>query len=244
MDRPQPRQRQPWPPRRKGTERMPPALELRGRTFGQLVALRSIHLIKTRRTGWYCECWECGAGHIVATDALMSGEATGRGCHLDPARFSEGCKTTRTYRIWRKMRERCRKSDAPSFRHYGGRGITVCDRWQEFRCFVADMGPCPSSRHSIERKDNNGNYEPTNCKWATQAEQNRNKRNIKLIEHNGRAMCLTDWSKQTGISVPALRHRLASGWEVCRALTERVRPRPQPLPPPPQFGPTEALPQE
>lgn len=128
------------------------------------------------------------------------------------------------YTIWARMRERCMvKSDA-GYANYGGRGIRICARWNEFPLFLADMGPRPSPNHSIDRIDVNGNYEPSNCRWASRQEQARNTRANRLLTHNGKTMCVAAWADEVGIPAHVLSLRLnAYGWSVDRALTESVR---------------------
>lgn len=117
------------------------------------------------------------------------------------------------------MTGRCRRGH----KNYAARGIKVCDRWREsFANFLADMGPRPSSRHSIERKDNNGHYEPDNCVWATSAEQLRNTRRTRKITFNGKTQCLRDWATEKGWPYTTLRNRFVRGWSVERALTEPI----------------------
>lgn len=93
----------------------------------------------------------------------------------------KGENRTRTYRVWSGMLSRCRNPNVPSFKYYGGRGIRVCDRWRSFECFLADMGECPPNM-SIDRIDNDGNYEPSNCRWATSAEQHENRRTPRTVK--------------------------------------------------------------
>ncbi|WP_371027831.1 hypothetical protein [Paraburkholderia sp. RCC_158] len=128
----------------------------------------------------------------------------------------------RTYRIWFHMRNRCGNPKHGAFENYGGRGITVCERWQVFENFFADMGEAPDGM-SIERERNNEGYGPGNCKWATTTEQNRNKRsNIKLT-HAGKTMTLKEWAVELGLIDSTLRKRIANGWSVERAFETPTR---------------------
>lgn len=129
-------------------------------------------------------------------------------------------KCAREYNIWCNMKTRCLCPTHSSYHHYGARGISVCERWMTYQNFLADMGRAPSPRHSIDRIDNDGNYEPANCRWATQKEQNCNQaRNTKLT-HLGRTMTINEWAKELGISCRTLRARVMRyGWSPERALT-------------------------
>lgn len=123
--------------------------------------------------------------------------------HLDP-------DTKRTYYSWQAMKSRCYKKGDVDYARYGGRGITVCTRWREsFDAFIADVGLSPSPEHSIDRyPDNNGNYEPSNVRWATTVEQAQNRRNsLPPITHNGVTKPLTDWARECGLSPEVLKHR-------------------------------------
>lgn len=119
------------------------------------------------------------------------------------------------------MKTRCSRSTDPGYKNYGGRGITVCDRWLEsFENFLADMGEPPTPKHSLERVDNDSGYSKENCKWATRAEQLRNKRTNRWISYRGRTMCLEDWAREVGITNHGLAGRIdKSGWSIERALT-------------------------
>jgi len=109
------------------------------------------------------------------------------------------------YKIWRGMKARCRKENNPNYPHYGGRGIGICDKWFEsFAAFFADMGPRPSAGHSIDRIDNDGNYEPGNCRWADLETQANNKRNSRLVLLHGVRMTLSEAARASGIPIPTL----------------------------------------
>lgn len=116
------------------------------------------------------------------------------------------------------MKDRCLNPKHKAFSDYGGRGITICDRWMVFENFLADMGERPDGME-IDRIDNDGNYEPGNCRWVTSAENKRNTRRNVWITHDGRTMCLEDWSTETGLPKETLRSRILRGWDAEKALT-------------------------
>ncbi len=116
------------------------------------------------------------------------------------------------------MKERCRNPNNPAYSSYGGRGITVCERWSDFQNFIDDMGKKPSPSHSIERLDNDKGYSPDNCKWATKKEQSNNRRNVLRHLHNGREMTVSDIAEDTGIPRNLIALRLRSGWTISEAI--------------------------
>jgi hypothetical protein len=120
--------------------------------------------------------------------------------------------------VWKGILARCQNPNNAAYKNYGGRGITVCERWQSFRNFIYDMGPRPKGLF-IERIDNDLGYCPSNCKWATWHEQSRNRRNNRIIEFNGKSQCLADWAEETGINRNVIAKRLNTGWSIKRALT-------------------------
>jgi hypothetical protein len=132
-------------------------------------------------------------------------------------------RNTPEYKSWAHMKARCNSETNHKYHLYGARGIKVCDRWlNNFENFLADMGQKPSPLHTIDRIDNNGNYEPSNCRWATKKEQGRNTRTNLLITHNGKTMTLIEWSELSGVNKITLRNRISLyGWSVEKALTKR-----------------------
>lgn len=127
---------------------------------------------------------------------------------------------TREYRIWENMRQRCRNPKASHYDRYGGRGIGICKRWDDYAAFYADMGPCPSLRHSLDRIQNDGDYSPDNCRWATHTEQMRNSSRIKLVQVGGQEVPVSHAIRASGISPQTFYRRIAEGWDVERALSE------------------------
>lgn len=117
--------------------------------------------------------------------------------------------------VWRAMLQRCRPGGHPD---YGGRGIRVCDHWKSYEAFLQDVGKRPSPEHSLDRIDNEGNYEPGNVRWATIKEQNRNTRSNRMLEYEGRTMPLAAWAEEVGLTYAQLRNRLKYGWTLGQAL--------------------------
>jgi hypothetical protein len=132
------------------------------------------------------------------------------------------CKTPE-YRAWAALIQRCTNSRLPKFKIYGGRGITVCDRWRyDFLSFLADMGKRPTPAHSVDRIDPNGNYEPSNCRWATSQEQQWNRTDNHLVTVDGETLPLSEWGRRLGTSHSVLLRRIQRGWSPQRACSERV----------------------
>lgn len=142
-------------------------------------------------------------------------------------RHGEGRRNHKSaeYRIWASMRQRCADPNHAGYPRYGARGVTVCERWQTFENFLADMGRRPSSDHSIDRIDNNGSYGPSNCRWATRDEQNRNKRNNIWITVHGVRAIVNDHARKYGIDRRIVTRRLRDGWDEERAVLEPSSPR-------------------
>lgn len=131
-----------------------------------------------------------------------------------------------TYDTWRGMRSRCSNPNDGGWEAYGGRGITVCDRWADFRNFLADMGERPSRDHEIDRKDNDGNYEPGNCRWATNKRNARNRRNNRQVLTPRGVMLLCEAAEVFGVDYGTLHWRLARRWPPERAFARPgVNPR-------------------
>lgn len=135
-----------------------------------------------------------------------------------------GCGTL-TYARWKSMMARCYQVNATNYRYYGAIGITVCERWHAFASFRDDMGECPSKAMTVDRLDNALPYQPDNCRWATQAEQNRHRSHCVPLTHDGITLNIVDWAAKTGINANALAMRIRLGWTVERTLTQPLKKR-------------------
>lgn len=186
-----------------------------GQRFDRLVVLEPAGFDSVHRRRWLCEC-DCGTRKVVAQHCLRQGHTRSCGClQRDGSIVDHGEARRRAnspeYRTWARIVQRCHNRKYPTFKYYGDRGITVCDRWRTFVNFLADMGRRPSSEHSIERKNNNLGYEPGNCEWAIAAVQMRNTRRNRLVTAFGETHCLAEWAELRGIDRNALRSRLNRG---------------------------------
>ena len=146
-----------------------------------------------------------------------------------PAKKRRRCKhggaigvMSSAYRCWLAMRERCERKQNSAYSCYGGRGILVCERWQDFANFQADMGDPPPG-HTLDRIDNDGNYEPGNCRWATRKEQSRNMRTNCTFVFKGKTQCVSAWAEEFGFKRSTLQGRLERGWPIERALLQEVK---------------------
>lgn len=126
---------------------------------------------------------------------------------------------TKLYKVWSAMKERCFKTKHPKYKNYGGRGIKVCDRWRNsFDKFKADVGDRPTEGHSLDRINNDGNYEPANCRWATREQQARNKRNSKYYTYEGKTQTIRDWADEYAMDPELAAQRAKRGWCIERIL--------------------------
>jgi hypothetical protein len=195
--------------------------DLTGQTFDRLTVLGFDGLKGVPpRSYWICLCL-CGERVSVAAAALKSGHTRSCGCiRIDfPHRRTHGMSKTSIYRRWANMIQRCSDPNIKSFKSYGGRGIQVCDRWLEFENFIADMGKPPTPKHSLERKDVNGNYEPDNCKWATHREQSNNKRDSIWCTRNGVSKPVIEWCRELHVPYKRVITRIENGWGAEEALS-------------------------
>lgn len=196
-------------------------VNLVGKVFDRLTVISQSPHAKNEHTRWFCKCI-CGHEIITAGTSLMGGLTRSCGCIHKEVMLkafithgaSSGGKVTREYATWRSMKARCNNPENKSYKDYGERGITICNRWSGedgFEKFLEDMGCKPSKDHSLDRMDNEGNYEPTNCRWATRREQSINRRSNKWLEFEGRKMIIKDWGRELGTDINGIKYFLKRG---------------------------------
>jgi len=162
------------------------ALELTGKRFGRWIVVKRVENNKWNKSQWLCKC-DCGNVKIIIARVLVLNKSQSCGCLQKEITYKRSLKhgyakrgnQTKTYITWAHMLQRCHNPKAKHYKYYGNRGIKVCDKWRSFKNFLKDMGERPKGL-TIERVDNDGNYEPDNCVWATRREQRRNNRYAKL----------------------------------------------------------------
>lgn len=202
---------------------MRPTKILSNQQFHFLTFIGDVPIKGNRQSRFRCVC---GEEKILQTWAVVSGGTKSCGCKsrelLRSAKTIHGGVGTPTYRIWVGMKNRCNNPKTSDYRYYGGRGIRVCKRWDtSYAAFLEDMGERPSSEHTIERIKNDCGYSPSNCKWATRAEQGSNTSQVRRITYKGVTKSLSQWSRDLGIHIMTLHQRLARGWSVERAFTTK-----------------------
>jgi hypothetical protein len=204
--------------------------DLTGQQFGRWTVISRAASDHHNRYFWNCRC-VCGGTAAVSSNSLRRGHSQSCGClklerliaavvtHGHSRRGSGKHSKSGTYRCWQNMLARCLRPQHPKFHNHGGRGITICSQWIEsFEQFLADMGEQPPGL-TLERIDNDGNYEPTNCRWATYLEQNRNHRRNHRLTVGNETLVLEDWAKRLGTAPSTITGRMQRGWAVEEAAT-------------------------
>lgn len=202
------------------------AKNMAGKVVGRLLVLERAGVHPTRKGAlWRCWC-QCGNETIVEGRLLRNGTTSSCGCFRKEGHPTHGMTNTPTYYSWAAMLKRCSNPNHHAWKNYGGRGIKVCPRWREsFANFFADMGERPSTQPTIDRIDNDGDYEPGNCRWITRKQQNGNRRDNRRIVHDGETKILTEWAELHGLSCATLSQRLAQGIPLGLALTMPLKKR-------------------
>lgn len=204
--------------------------DIAGKRFGRWLVLSRNGASKDRSALWACLC-DCGIQKTVKASTLKDGSSKSCGCYGREV-ASAGCikrltlhgetvgKNSRIYRIWANMLSRCENEKFDSYKHYGARGIKVCDEWHSFIRFLSDMGR-PSVDQSIDRIDPNGNYSPENCRWASKSTQMNNKRNNVFLEIDGVRKTVAQWSLEPeSVKAKTIYHRIKKGWDHKSAVFE------------------------
>ena len=206
--------------------------DLVGVRFGRLQVLSEMpYRTKGLKRLWLCMC-DCGVTREVTTDHLTTGHTKSCGClSVDTIRAmrTKHGKSNKTpeYKAWMEMRQRCSNENNQAYPYYGGRGISVCDRWVDsFENFLVDMGNRPHKGMSLDRVDVNKGYSRENCRWATRTEQSRNRRNVPKYTVGDRSLTLPEWAEVCGISRGTLWQRVVVlGWGIEKAISTQVQTR-------------------
>lgn len=209
------------------------AKDITGKKYGRLLVRGPVERVRYIKGGdllWSCLC-DCGEQTIASGGNLRSGHTTSCGCYLSERRGTGNRRhqmsRTAEHNTWCEIRRRCEDVKRENYATHGARGIRVCERWQTFENFYADMGPRPSNKHTIERINNDGHYEPGNCKWATHHEQGLNRRNNFIVTAFGKTaplgyfLPITDANSEKAYK--RAHERIMRGWDAERAITEPPR---------------------
>lgn len=193
-----------------------------GKKFNRLTVIAFSHKGKNSHRYWKCLC-DCGNETVVNTNSLKAGSVKSCGCLRDELIIKHNKSYSKLYKIWSSMKDRCLNKNHHAYASYGGRGISICDEWlNDFNCFYEwAISSSYKEGLSLDRIDNDGNYEPSNCRWATRVEQQNNRRTNKRIEYNGEIHTIPEWSKILNINVSTLLYRLHAGWSIEKVFNKK-----------------------
>lgn len=222
--------------------------DLTGKKFHRWTVIKWHHFTprgkETPFHHWECRC-ECGKTKLVEQYTLTMGTSKSCGCMMreivSTHGKSRGENKHRLYSTWTGMRNRCNCPNNSKYYRYGGRGIKVDPRWDDFQTFLDDMLPTWKEGLTLDRKENDGNYCKENCQWSTKIEQVNNTKKNRFVEYNGERMTVAQWARKMNISYPTLMGRLNTGWPVHEALNTKARPL-NPAPSLPQTLPAGSSP--
>ena len=182
-----------------------------GQKFGKLIVVEMIVRGVEEHLKCLVKC-ECGNIKVVRVSHLQNGNTQSCGCNTNFKHGESRGSRTPEYRIWKQMRIRCNNSTVPEWKNYGGRGIKVCKRWETYTNFLMDMGRRPSKNYSLNRIDNDGDYEPINCEWSTRKQQARNTQNTKYLIWHGEIKPQSEIAEILNVDYNLFRRKIYLGW--------------------------------
>lgn len=192
--------------------------DITGKKFFRFTVVAYVGRNNSGNALWECIC-DCGNTRIVCGSNLRLGRHKSCGC----LQVKHGMANNQLYPTWIKMLRRCHEKSDKDYRNYGGRGIVVCDRWKDVANFIDDMLPTYRLGLQLDRKDTDGPYSPENCHWATPKQQQRNRRNNRLLTFAGTTKCMSAWAEEYDIEWDTLYRRIGNGMELSEALIKPVR---------------------
>lgn len=196
--------------------------DITGLRFGRLLAINRSGTGPNGEVLWQCWC-DCGKSPIYVSHKLRRLQIVSCGCHKSELarrmKTTHGCTKSPIYRTWKGMMARCYKPTRRNYHSYGGRGIRVCERWRDVRNFITDMMPTYVDGLTIDRINVNGNYEPSNCRWATSDQQHNNKTTSRYITALGKTQTVSQWMRETGLCHSTITYRFDKGWQADLIMT-------------------------
>lgn len=201
--------------------------DLTGTRYGLLTVVGRVENSKNGSSRWLCRC-DCGNERIHSAGTLNYGVVFSCGCYGKERRLQKqtthGKSKTKLYRVWSSMKDRCSRPSCKAFKYYGGKGISLCKEWMDYQTFYDwAMANGYAEGLTIDRIDVNGNYEPSNCRWATRGVQANNTTANRLLDCNGVSHTASEWSRIVGIPYTRLMRRLGLGWSIEKALFTEVK---------------------